>query len=64
MIVKNDMISLYYIYLKCFFFQDLQIRLDSERTDRNNSEYNTLKLITEIKQTSREAKEMRDQENR
>ena len=48
-----------YLYL-----QDLQRRLDLERADRNKADSATLKLLSELKEDSQRATELRDQESR
>lgn len=49
-----------------FFFsqQDLQRRLDLERAERNKTDSATLKLLSELKEDSQKANELRDQESR
>ena len=44
--------------------QDLQRRLDLERAERNKSDSATLKLLSELKEDSQKANELRDQESR
>ena len=57
--------SLYLFILVCLCgAQDLQRRLDSERTERRKSDSVTLKLLCELKETSSNADELRDQEIR
>lgn len=44
--------------------KDLQRRLDLERADRNKADSATLKLLSELKEDSQRATELRDQESR
>ncbi|XP_067033704.1 citron rho-interacting kinase-like [Acropora muricata] len=44
--------------------KDLQRRLDLERAERNKSDSATLKLLSELKEDSQKANELRDQESR
>lgn len=46
------------------YTQDLQRRLDLERAERNKSDSATLKLLSELKEDSQKANELRDQESR
>lgn len=47
-----------------FGSQDLQRRLDQERAERNKTDSATLKLLSELKEDSQKANELRDQESR
>jgi len=47
-----------------FGSQDLQRRLDLERAERNKTDSATLKLLSELKEDSQKANELRDQESR
>ena len=44
--------------------QDLQRRLDLERVERNKTDSATLKLLSELKEDSRKADQLRDQESK
>lgn len=44
--------------------QDLQRRLDLERAERNKTDSATLKLLSELREDSQKANELRDQESR
>ena len=52
------------LFLKFFVEQDLQRRLDLERVERNKTDSATLKLLSELKEDSKKANELRDQESR
>ena len=52
------------IVLNLLYLQDLQRRLDLERAERNKTDSATLKLLSELKEDSQKANELRDQESR
>ena len=57
-------IKLLYVHLLYSYLQDLQRRLDLERAERNKADSATLKLLSELKEDSQKANELRDQESR